>query len=55
MPTHANSKDTIPIRLTTNEVLFPQNTLRRVFTAQKGGMCDAPNRCCTFLTFVQSL
>lgn len=20
---------------------------------QSGGMCDAPNRCCTFLTFVQ--
>ena len=50
-----DSSDPIPIRPTTNQVLCPQNTLRRFFTAQKGGMCGAPNRRCTFLTFVQSL
>jgi hypothetical protein len=53
-PVSENSRDTIPIRPATNQVLFPRNTLRRFFTAQKGGMSGAPNRLCTFLTEVQS-
>jgi len=28
MPVHVNPRDTIPIRPTTNQVLFPQNTAR---------------------------
>jgi len=38
-----NSRDTIPIRPATNQVLCPQNTLSMFFTAKEGGLCCAPN------------
>ncbi len=34
MPVHANARDTIPIRPTTNQVLCPQNALRHFSVAQ---------------------
>jgi len=34
MPVHANSRDAIPLRLATNKVLCPHNTLRHFSVAQ---------------------